>query len=126
MLSSKILTFLLPFLPQVFAYSGDMTYYTPGLGSCGYTSTENDHIVALSAEVMQNGGSPNNNYRCGSQINIWNPNNPSQGYLATVVDTCMGCAKYDIDVSPALFKMVAPDGDGRVHGVAWGGDAVGG
>ena len=42
------------------------------------------------------------------------------------MDTCMGCKPEDIDVSPALFKMVAPNGDGRVHGIAWGGDTVGG
>ncbi len=43
-----------------------------------------------------------------------------------VVDTCVGCAKYDIDVSPNLFKKVAPSGDGRVKGIDWGGLAVGG
>ena len=33
---------------------------------------------------------------------------------------------YDIDVSSSLFKKVAPDGDGRVKGIDWGGDRVGG
>lgn len=43
-----------------------------------------------------------------------------------VVDTCMGCKMFDIDASPNLFKKVAPDGDGRVKGIDWGGPAVGG
>ncbi len=33
---------------------------------------------------------------------------------------------HDIDVSPGLFKKVAPAGDGRVKGVDWGGVVVGG
>ncbi len=33
---------------------------------------------------------------------------------------------HDIDVSPALFKEVAPNGDGRVHGIDWGGQLFGG
>lgn len=46
--------------------------------------------------------------------------------MATVVDTCVACGKYDIDVSEGLFKKIAPDGDGRVKGIAWGGRVVGG
>ena len=125
MFSLTRLTLLLPLLPSILAYSGDMTYYAPGSGSCGYTNSADDHVVALSREMMQNGANPNNNYRCGSKINIWNPST-QQAHEATVVDTCVACAKYDIDVSPALFKLVAPNGDGRVHGVDWGGHQVGG
>lgn len=33
---------------------------------------------------------------------------------------------YDIDVTNSLFLKVAPDGTGRVHGMDWGGPAVGG
>ncbi|KAL6722177.1 hypothetical protein ACLMJK_001284 [Lecanora helva] len=69
------------------AYKGDMTHYTPGLGSCGANSSPGDMIV---------------------------------------VDTCMGCAFEDIDVTDALFSKVAPNGDGRVHGIEWGGKVTGG
>ena len=34
------------------AYSGDLTYYSAGLGSCGYTSTDGDAIVALSVPMV--------------------------------------------------------------------------
>ena len=34
------------------AYSGDLTYYTTGVGSCGFTSTDNDAIVALSLPMV--------------------------------------------------------------------------
>ncbi|KAL9588507.1 MAG: hypothetical protein Q9203_002692 [Teloschistes exilis] len=102
------------------AYSGDMTYYTPGLGSCGITNNSNDLVVALSIPMMGNGANPNNNPKCGSWIGIWNPVTKTK-HEAQVVDTCFACHYTDIDVSPALFKLVAPDGDGRVHGIDWGG-----
>ncbi|MCJ1461212.1 hypothetical protein MMC28_011594, partial [Mycoblastus sanguinarius] len=43
------------------AYSGDMTQYTPSVGSCGLTNGTNDAIVALSTQFMQNGANPNSN-----------------------------------------------------------------
>ena len=74
---------------------------------------------------MKNGPNPNNNPVCGSTINIYNPNTGTT-HTATIVDTCEGCAEYDIDVSPSLFSAVAPNGNGRVHGIDWGGSKVGG
>lgn len=35
------------------AYSGDLTYFTTGLGSCGISSTDNDAIVALSLPMVR-------------------------------------------------------------------------
>ena len=43
-----------------------------------------------------------------------------------VVDTCVGCAKYNIDVTDALFSKIAPDGNGKVPGIEWGGKVTGG
>ena len=34
------------------AYTGDVTYYSAGLGSCGLTSTDSDAIVALSVPMV--------------------------------------------------------------------------
>lgn len=94
------------------AFTGDMTYYTPGLGSCGITNSGSDPIVALSISMMKNGANPNNNPKCGTRINIYNPSTGNT-HQATVVDTCVGCADNDIDVSPSLFRAVAPNGNGR-------------
>lgn len=87
----------------------------PGLGSCGYTNSDSDAIVALSTEIMANGANPNNNPKCGTSINIYNPATGTT-HSATIVDTCEGCSKYDIDVSPSVFKAVDPNGlgDGRI------------
>ncbi|KAI4167533.1 MAG: hypothetical protein LQ343_007131 [Gyalolechia ehrenbergii] len=108
------------------AYKGDMTHYTPGLGSCGQYTDPSKHapIVALSREIMKNGPNTNNNPKCGTKINIYNPST-KKTHQATIVDTCWGCKKQDIDVNEDLFYQVAPKGDGRVHGIEWSGKAVG-
>ena len=75
--------------------------------------------------MMANPANPNSNPKCGTKISIYNPST-GQTTWATVVDTCVGCEEYDIDLTLALFNQIAPDGNGRVHGIEWGGDAVGG
>ena len=46
--------------------------------------------------------------------------------MLRAVDTCEACKFEDIDVSPSLFQKIAPSGNGRVHGIMWGGDETGG
>ncbi|KAI6789101.1 hypothetical protein KC363_g6811 [Hortaea werneckii] len=97
-------------------YTGDITHYSPGLGSCGWTSSSSDNIVAIAHGIMDNGANPNNNPLCGQTITISYQGSTHQ---AKVVDTCPGCEDAAIDLSPSLFEAVAPNGDGRVHGVEW-------
>merc|ERR1712039_764814 len=97
-------------------YTGDITHYSPGLGSCGWTSSSSDAIVAIAHGIMDNGANPNNNPLCGQYITISYQGSTHQ---AKVVDTCPGCEDAAIDLSPSLFEAVAPNGDGRVHGVEW-------
>ncbi|KAL8847697.1 MAG: hypothetical protein Q9221_007258 [Calogaya cf. arnoldii] len=124
----RISTVAFALLPLVAdAYKGDMTYYEPGLGSCGHNDppAAKRDVVALSREIMNNPANPNLNPKCGSKINIYNPST-KKTHTATIVDTCMGCKKEDIDVNVELFNKVAPSGDGRVHGIMWNGKKVGG
>ncbi|KAI4212271.1 MAG: hypothetical protein LQ351_004984 [Letrouitia transgressa] len=122
----KLKSIALTILPALTkAYRGDMTHYTPGLGSCGYTNGPQDFVVALSVSMMANPPNPNNNPKCGTYIDIFNEAKGTH-QRAMIVDTCWGCGEQDIDVSDSLFYAVAPDGDGRVHGIEWSGDAVGG
>lgn len=51
-------------------FSGDLTYYTPGLGSCGETNTATDLIAALNAPQMANGENPNKNPNCGRKARV--------------------------------------------------------
>ncbi|KAI9850255.1 MAG: hypothetical protein M1824_003573 [Vezdaea acicularis] len=98
---------------------GDMTYYSAGLGSCGTTSADTDHIVALAHGLMDTKatGNPNSNGFCGKTITI---SYKGKTATATVVDTCMGCDGMSIDVSPAVAEALDPGylTDGRVE-VEW-------
>ena len=83
-------------------HSGDITYYTIGLGACGEDDTGKDEeisIVALSHLLM--GTESNGNPMCGKTIQI-----ESNGRTTTAVvkDKCMGCAMWDIDVSEKVFQ----------------------
>ncbi|KAI1760574.1 RlpA-like double-psi beta-barrel-protein domain-containing protein-containing protein [Hypoxylon sp. FL1150] len=98
------------------AYSGDMTYYTPGLGACGKYNSESDHIVALAPAQYGSDANPNKAKVCGRKINIHYAGKTAS---ATVVDKCPGCASGSIDVSPSVFKQLASLDKGRVK-VTWG------
>ncbi len=100
-------------------YTGDITHYSTGLGSCGITNRDTDAIVALSVPMMNNGANPNTNPLCGKTISVFNPTTGTTTQ-ATVVDTCQACAYADVDMSPTLFTTVAPTGNGRVQGIEWG------
>ncbi|KAI5926191.1 riboflavine-aldehyde-forming enzyme [Camillea tinctor] len=95
------------FLGQAAAYAGDMTYYYPGLGSCGNTNGNGDPVVALSP--LEHAGS------CGRMINIHYAGHTTS---AIVVDTCPGCASGSIDVSPTVFNQLSDPAAGRVQ-VTW-------
>ena len=97
-------------------YTGEITYYDPGMGSCGVSSGPNDMIVAVAHGIMANGANPNANPLCGKTVTI---DYNGKQTTATIVDTCPGCSGNDLDMSPALFKAVAPSGDGRVGNVNW-------
>ncbi|KAI1391869.1 RlpA-like double-psi beta-barrel-protein domain-containing protein-containing protein [Hypoxylon trugodes] len=92
-------------------YNGDITYYEPGLGSCGETSTDSDAVVALSpsefSQIPQ---------ACGKSIKITGPDNKTVD--AKVVDKCPACASGSIDVSSTVFQQLAPLSDGRIK-ISW-------
>ena len=108
--------------PSGETYHGDITYYTPGVGSCGYTSTDSDPIVALAqgmmTEAMNASGdlNPNHNPLCGKMITISYGGKTAQ---AKIVDTCPGCSGASLDLSPSLFQTFAELGAGRISGVSW-------
>lgn len=91
------------------SYSGDMTYFYPGLGACGQTNNNNDAVAAVSPAVYASGGA------CGKTATIH-----YQGKSTTVkvVDLCPGCSTGSIDVSPSAFQKLASLDAGRVQ-VTW-------
>lgn len=100
-------------------YTGDLTYYAVGMGSCGITSTEDEKVVAVSHEIMSayNGANPNANPLCGTFITITGVD--GNKYPAKIVDTCPGCDIGSLDLPQAYFNKITNNGDGRVKGIEW-------
>jgi len=99
-------------------YTGDLTYYQPGLGACGVTSSNSDKIVAISHivfDAVSTGSDPNANPLCGKKIRARRDN---KSVDLTVVDRCTGCQSKDIDVTVNTFAMLADVDLGRVQ-VEW-------
>lgn len=99
-------------------YSGDLTYYSPGLGACGITSSANDDIVSISHitfDAASSVSNPNANPLCKHKIRA---SRDGKSLDLTVVDRCVGCQANDIDVSPGAFKRLADPALGRTE-VSW-------
>ncbi len=97
------------------SYSGDGTFYAPGLGSCGWTNDSSDMIAALNHIQMANGDNSNKNPNCGKSIKV---KGPKGSVTVKIVDTCPGCASGDVDMSPAAFQKIASLSQGRVS-ITW-------
>ncbi|KAL6451744.1 pi Papain inhibitor [Candida maltosa Xu316] len=98
--------------------SGEGTFYSTGLGSCGVTSSDSDYIIAISHELYDQhtvGGNPNNNDLCGKKIRAFYNGNSVD---VTVVDRCEGCAYNDLDFSPSAFSQLASQSLGRID-ITW-------
>ena len=92
--------------------TGDLTTYEVGLGSCGFTNSGTEAVVAISHLLM--GSQSNGNPMCGKKISItYN----GRTETATVVDKCGGCAYGSVDLSDSLYQKF--NFDGRAHGATW-------
>ncbi|TCD68699.1 hypothetical protein EIP91_009983 [Steccherinum ochraceum] len=100
--------------------TGEATYYATGLGACGGVSHNTDFIVAVSLPIFNGfpgaGKNSNKNPICGKKLTA---HYQGKDVTVTVVDSCPGCAKNDIDLSPSAFEKLAPLGKGRLSGVKW-------
>lgn len=99
-------------------FSGEGTYYAPGLGACGETNTDTDLIVAISYDLFDQytpNGNPNKNTLCGKKIIA---SYEGKSVEVTVVDRCEGCAHYDLDFSPSAFSDIAEQSLGRID-ITW-------
>ncbi|PKS05839.1 hypothetical protein jhhlp_007668 [Lomentospora prolificans] len=97
--------------------SGELTYYTLGLGACGWNDAGKDsseYYVAISAQVM--GALSNNNPLCGRTITVVAN---GKSIVATIRDKCGDCAPTHIDGTTKLFLDLFGDlGPGRMP-VEW-------
>ncbi|KAI1431029.1 RlpA-like double-psi beta-barrel-protein domain-containing protein-containing protein [Xylaria sp. CBS 124048] len=98
--------------------TGDLTFYTPGLGACGVTNGEGDAVVALGHALFDQftpGTNPNLNTLCGKQLQI---TSGGVSVVVTVEDRCVACDEFDLDVPVAIFSEFADPGVGRIQ-VTW-------
>ncbi|KAF2403477.1 hypothetical protein EJ06DRAFT_471089 [Trichodelitschia bisporula] len=114
----------LPLPSNAEKHTGDLTYYEPGLGACGITSSSSENIVAISYSVfdaVQVGSNPNANPLCGKKLRATRFNDQAGSQRSvdlTVVDRCVGCKPTDIDTTTSVFKQLANIDQGRVL-VTW-------
>lgn len=78
--------------------SGQATYYSAGLGSCGNTNSDSDAIVAMNSAQYSSG-------QCGKTVSITNTKT-GQTQTGTVQDECPGCGSGSLDLSSSLFKSL--------------------
>jgi hypothetical protein len=97
--------------------TGDITYYTAGLGACGSTSDgDAEKVVALPHGLM--GTQSNGNPYCGKTITV-KCSATGKTTTATVVDKCMGCDDYSIDLSNKAFLELDDFSVGRTTAEWW-------
>jgi len=98
-----------------YQYSGDGTYFSPGLGACGWNNVDGDHIAALNAPQFGNYVNGADCPYCGKCAEV-------KGPLGTVkvkiVDKCPVCKFGDLDLSPSAFNLIADPVQGRVP-ISW-------
>ncbi|KAI3609335.1 expansin family protein [Moniliophthora roreri] len=99
---------------------GDVTFYTPGLGSCGLSNGPGELVAAVSAAIFDTfpgaGPNPNLNPICGKRARV---TIAGKSVDVTVVDRCPGCVGGSIDLSPAAFNILADPSFGRIPGASW-------
>jgi hypothetical protein len=113
----------LPLPSNADTFTGDITYYNPGLGACGVVSSPDDAICAVSQIVFDaasTSSNPNTNPLCGRRIRITRDyaelasGAGNRSVDVTVVDRCTGCAQTDLDLTTSVFDQLAPAASGRV------------
>jgi hypothetical protein len=99
------------------SYSGDITYYALGMGSCGIDDSGKDHtdnIVAVSSQLM--GAQSNGNPMCGKTITI---KANGKTIEAKVHDKCPSCAMGDIDGTEKMFVDLFGSLDAGRQKIEW-------
>ncbi|KAJ7100135.1 RlpA-like double-psi beta-barrel-protein domain-containing protein-containing protein [Mycena belliarum] len=85
--------------------------YLAGLGACGWTNSDSEFVVALTAQQWDNGA------HCGKEISIsWKGKTTN----AKIVDECMGCPMGGLDFSQGLFSFFVGQGNNNNVGIIYG------
>lgn len=93
------------------SYSGTATFYSvkkSGKPSCGGKADNDDLVAALSEKIMKK-------KYCGEKVKV---KSGHKSVTVKVIDTCEGCGKHDIDLSPTAFKKLGKKSKGELD-VKW-------
>ncbi|KAK8120532.1 hypothetical protein PG999_004652 [Apiospora kogelbergensis] len=114
-------------------FTGDITYYQPGMGSCGYDdSAPKGNVVAVAKDWFMKVGNGKTslgvnqpaNILCDKTITI---SAKGKTTTATIRDSCPGCAPGSIDVTEGAFMELFGSLDvGRSEVTWWLNEAVAG
>jgi hypothetical protein len=101
--------------------TGQGTYYGTGLGACGITNNDSQHIAAVSHLLFDtfpgyDGANPNKNPVCGQKVTA---TYQGKSVDVTITDRCVGCKITDLDFSPSAFSEIADQSVGRISGMKW-------
>ncbi|ORY06358.1 hypothetical protein K493DRAFT_333232 [Basidiobolus meristosporus CBS 931.73] len=97
------------------SFSGDGTYYTPGLGACGNVNTADQLIAAINAPQFGAYSHPSDSPACYSCAMV---TGPLGSVKVKIVDKCPSCKFGSLDLSPAAFNHIALEAQGRVP-ISW-------
>lgn len=92
------------------ASTGKGTWYDVGLGACGKRNNNNQPIIAVNKPQW-------NKKLCGKWVTVTHTKNKksARGYIE---DMCPGCKKGYLDLSPSIFKKLAPLSAGVIP-ISW-------
>lgn len=94
---------ILNFLPAlVYGFNGKATFYNnPNFahGSCGFGFSDSEFIAALSGDMMHGYKAPH----CNRMARV---NYKGKSVTVKIADTCPGCEKTSLDLSPAAFQAL--------------------
>ncbi|KAJ2837169.1 hypothetical protein FBU31_001202 [Coemansia sp. 'formosensis'] len=97
------------------SFTGDGTFFSPGLGSCGITNTDSDLIAAIPAPQYGTNANPNNAEVCGKCALVTGPKGQVK---VKITDRCPVCKTGDLDLSPSAFQQIGDFDAGRIP-ISW-------
>ncbi|KAF9811742.1 hypothetical protein IEO21_06465 [Rhodonia placenta] len=99
--------------------TGNLFYFVPGTGACGFTNTSDQYVASVSADVFNNfpgaTSDPNNNPICQHNLNVtYNDTSVS----AQIVDYYTSSPDNNVGFSPAAFEEFGQP-LGELDNVTW-------
>ncbi|KDR68268.1 hypothetical protein GALMADRAFT_1354734, partial [Galerina marginata CBS 339.88] len=94
-------------------------HFVAGLGACGITNTNDQHIAFISHilyDSFPGFNGTNVNPVCGLTLTLTFQGRSVQ---VAVTGSCPSCAVTDLDLTPAAFEAIADVNLGRISGVIW-------